>query len=327
MSSRPYRRHDVSVLHRSERLPDIPGDQKVRAAFDAKDPEALRVALHEYPGAWRTDLARLDSSNNVRYDGPCAHFAIKMGWAAALPALKEAGDPLDALHPSSGYTVLQQAVRSAKPATVRKLLRLGVAANQEGDAYPLRALLGSTAKQRIQFDIADALLKAGADPWGMVETDRCMLTMPVAALQWGNVELASYLAQHGKAPILPDDGSLMEAWKRGLKNHTSAYKHLCLFDALDGQGVAPGMEELASLLPTAARHVSTYNPNGQSEAEVVVALMERRFQAGTPAAELRQVEPLLALEAGASQLLADIQQALLDETAPRTEKARRSPRF
>ena len=324
MATRPYRRSHISVLRQDGDTRDQPGAQAIRAAFNNKDIQALEEVLKQHPNAWTTHLARLDHSLNIRHEGACAVMAIHLGWVAALPVLHAAGDPLTGEHPRSGRTVLQLAVYKGQIAAVKKLLKLGVPLGESEGKPALAGLLGSGGVVKKAKQAADALLAAGANPW--IAAGNELLPLPVALLHWENVALAAHLAQHGTAPLVPDDGSLLAVWKKSFKRH-DASDHIALLDALHSQGMAPSVMELSRLLPEASRTASMYHSSNTSEADVIVRLVERRIHLGTTAQEMREARPFLDGDELAKPVLALVEQMMLDDEVPGAASPRRALRF
>lgn len=323
MSTSPYRRSHMSVLRQDGDTRDQPGAQAIRAAFDNKDLQALEEVLKQHPNAWNTSLARLDPNLNIRYEGTCAVMAIHLGWVAALPVLHAAGDPLTGEHSRSGRTVLQLAVYKGQTAAVKKLLKLGVSLGESEGKPALAGLLGSGSVVKKAKQAADVLLAAGANPW--IATGNELLPLPLALLHWENVELAGHLAQHGKAPLVPDDGSLLAVWKKSFKRH-DASDHIALLDALHSQGMAPSVSELARLLPEASQTASVYSSK-LSEADIIVELVGHRIKLGTSAQDMREARPFLDGVELAKPVLAIVEQMMLDDEVPGAASPRRVVRF
>lgn len=313
----------MSVFHRQGSSKDPAGSQNIRAAFDEKDLDALASVLKQYPEAWQTDLCYLDSGHGIRYDGPCSFMAIHRGWTAALPLLHAAGDPMTGKHPDTGRTVMQYAVYKGQASAVRKLLSLGVSTGEAEGTPALAGLTGANVPNAKAIKVIDVLLKAGANPWGMVGEEP--LPAPIALLRWENVELASYLAQHGKAPTVPDDGTVFSLWKNSFRRH-GTYKHICLLDALHDQNMAPNLTDFARLLPGASRTSSVYSST-ESEADVIVALMEHRIKLGVCAQDMREARPFLEGVDLAGPVRAIVEREVLDDQVPEAPSVRRTPRL
>jgi hypothetical protein len=233
------KRQPVIIVHRAGREISWSGEEAVQDAFALRDSQALAQALIKHPGCWQTELGLLDRKEDIKQRGTLAHFALRTGWADALPVLfhmvTHSNADLD-----TGHTPLGTAIVVENEQAFEWLLQQSPGEGESARS-PLEALARHAPQLRAPLAIAQKLVDAGHDPWQATHDGQ---EIPNICLQKDHIQLASFLAKHGHAQGCLFADELTVQWF-AILHKGEMDEHHDLLAALRYQGREPSLSFMA----------------------------------------------------------------------------------
>lgn len=217
----------------------IKGDRQILAAYLKRDLDGLAQALRAHPGAWKAHLGKVDSEGYAEDGSIFSHFVIEHGWHDALAVLKDAGDPLDHIDPSTKHTLRGAAVAAGNVKALDWLLKNGPE-EPDGAINAMEALALHVNAPKMAARMADMLIQSGYSPWSRNKAGYDCITLFIGS---GQIGLAARLAREkGSQGALLDD-LLSRVWIETVSRGTIE-DQTNLLDAIYDQGRGPVISDI-----------------------------------------------------------------------------------